>query len=106
MQGYALAPFLTEKDDVESGEGAIDPLGTEPLADRLASKLVPGVRERQQHPRFLTCYASEAQPRFSLKLPPRTCPTEKAFCSMLQRLCVAPSLRAVAMSKRFSAASC
>lgn len=52
-----LAPLLTEKDDAESSEGGIDPLGTEPLADALAVKLVPGVRERQQHPRFLTAMA-------------------------------------------------
>ncbi|HEV3330629.1 MAG TPA: hypothetical protein VG096_06600 [Bryobacteraceae bacterium] len=52
-----MAPLLTEKDDVESGEGGIDPLGTEPMADRLASKLIPGVRERQRHPRFLTALA-------------------------------------------------
>jgi hypothetical protein len=57
MQRYLLAPLLTEKDDAESSEGGIDPLGTEPLADALAVKLVPGVRERQQHPRFLTAMA-------------------------------------------------
>jgi hypothetical protein len=57
MRTFALAPLLTEKDDVESGEGGIDPLGTEPLADRLAGKLIPGVRERQRHPRFLTAMA-------------------------------------------------
>ena len=57
MQSSALAPLLTEKDEIESGEGGIDPLGTEPFADRLAIKLVPGVRERQRHPRFLTAMA-------------------------------------------------
>jgi len=57
MQRYLLAPLLTEKDDAESSEGGIDPLGTEPLADALAVKLVPGVRERQRHPRFLTAMA-------------------------------------------------
>ena len=55
---YLLAPLLTEKDDAESSEGGIDPLGTEPLADALAVKLVPGVRERQRHPRFLTAMAA------------------------------------------------
>jgi hypothetical protein len=58
MPSPLLAPLLTEKDDTESSEGGIDPLGTEPLADRLALKLVPGVRERQRHPRFLTAIAS------------------------------------------------
>jgi hypothetical protein len=57
MRSPVLVPLLTEKDDIESGEGGIDPLGTEPLADRLAGKLVPGVRERQRHPRFLTATA-------------------------------------------------
>lgn len=57
MQGFALAPLLTEKYPVESGEGGIDPLGTEPLADALAVRLAPGVRERQRHARFLTAMA-------------------------------------------------
>ena len=61
MQSSALAPLLTEKDEIESGEGGIDPLGTEPFADRLAIKLVPGVRERQRHPRFLTAGDSYGQ---------------------------------------------
>jgi len=46
MQPYALAPLLSEKDEAESSEGGIDPLGTEPLADALAVRLAPGVRER------------------------------------------------------------
>jgi hypothetical protein len=54
---YAFAPLLTEKDEKESSEGGIDPLGTEPLADALAMKLAPGVRERQRHPRFLSAMA-------------------------------------------------
>lgn len=52
-----LAPKLSEKDPTESSEGGIDPLGTDPIADALAMKLAPGVRERQQHPRFLTAMA-------------------------------------------------
>ena len=54
---YAFAPLLTERDEEESSEGGIDPLGTEPLADALAMMLAPGVRERQRHPRFLTAMA-------------------------------------------------
>jgi hypothetical protein len=54
---HAFAPFLTEKDEKESSEGGIDPLGTEPLADALAMRLALGVRERQRHPRFLTAMA-------------------------------------------------
>lgn len=57
MQQYALSPLLTEKDPVDSAEGGINPLGTEALADALAVRLVPGVRERQRHPRFLTAMA-------------------------------------------------
>lgn len=57
MQQYALAPLLTERDPVDSAEGGINPLGTEALADALAVRLVPGVRERQRRPRFLTAMA-------------------------------------------------
>jgi hypothetical protein len=53
----ASFPVLTERDSVESAEGGLDPLGTEALADSLAVRLVPGVRERQRHPRFLTAMA-------------------------------------------------
>lgn len=57
MERFALAPLLTEKDPAESSEGGINPLGTEALADALAVRLAPGVRERQRHPRFLTALA-------------------------------------------------
>lgn len=50
-------PYLSEYDPVESAEGSIDPLGLYPIADGLATLLAPGVRERQQHPRFLTAMA-------------------------------------------------
>ncbi|NSW58643.1 MAG: hypothetical protein HPY44_21735 [Armatimonadetes bacterium] len=50
-------PYLSEYDPVESAEGSIDPLGLYPIADSLATLLAPGVRERQQHPRFLTAMA-------------------------------------------------
>jgi len=49
-----LMPLLSESDPKESAEGSIDPLGMYAIADAMAVKLVPGVRERQQHPRFLT----------------------------------------------------
>jgi hypothetical protein len=52
-----LTPILSEKDPVESAEGGIDPLGTESIADALAVHLIPGVRERMQHPRLLTAIA-------------------------------------------------
>jgi hypothetical protein len=57
MRQYAPYPILTERDSVESAEGGLDPLGTEALADSLAVRLAPGVRERQRHPRFLTAMA-------------------------------------------------
>ena len=57
MQRFSLAPLLTERDPNDSAEGGINPLGTEALADALAVRLVPGVRERQRHPRFLTAMA-------------------------------------------------
>jgi hypothetical protein len=54
----ALAPLLTERDEAESAEGGIDPLGLYTIADTLGVRLVPGVRERQTHPRFLTAIAA------------------------------------------------
>lgn len=53
-----FTPMLSEADPAESAEGSIDPLGIYPIADALASRMVPGVRERQQHPRFLTVIAA------------------------------------------------
>ncbi len=50
-------PLLSEQDLGVSMEGTIDPLGTYAIGDALAVKLVPGVRERQEHPRFLTATA-------------------------------------------------
>ena len=52
-----LLPKLTEADPRISAEGSIDPLGMYAIADALAVRLIPGVRERQKHPRFLTTMA-------------------------------------------------
>ena len=52
-----LTPLLTEEDPAVSGEGTLDPLGLYAIADALAVRLVPGVWERQKHPRFLTATA-------------------------------------------------
>ncbi len=52
-----LLPSLSQADPRESLEGSIDPLGTYAIADRMAVRLVPGIRERQRHPRFLTTIA-------------------------------------------------
>jgi len=53
-----LTPLLSEEDPVASSEGSLDPLGLYQIADALAVRLVPGVRERQIHPRFLTAIAA------------------------------------------------
>ena len=52
-----LLPLLSESDPVASSEGSIDPLGFYAIADSLGVQLIPGVRERMQHPRFLTAIA-------------------------------------------------
>ena len=52
-----LMPMLTEADPKVSAEGWIDPLGMYAIADALAVRMIPGVRERQTHPRFLTSIA-------------------------------------------------
>lgn len=52
-----FAPLLTERDEAESAEGGIDPLGLYIIADALGVRLIPGIRERQTHPRFLTALA-------------------------------------------------
>lgn len=50
-------PMLTEADPKVSAEGSIDPLGMYAIADAFAVRMIPGVRERQTHPRFLTSIA-------------------------------------------------
>jgi len=47
-------PTLSLADPAESGEGTIDPLGLERIAEDMALRLVPGVRERMSHARYLT----------------------------------------------------
>ena len=47
-------PFLSVYDPPGSSEGSLDPLGLYLIADQLAMKLVPGVRERMLRVRFLT----------------------------------------------------
>lgn len=55
-----LMPLLSAKDPVVSAEGTLDPLGLYLIADALGVKLIPGVRERMSHPRFLTLAAVSA----------------------------------------------
>jgi len=47
-------PYLTSYDPPGSSEGTLDPLGLYMIADQLATRLVPAVRERMQRIRFLT----------------------------------------------------
>lgn len=50
-------PFFTSYDPPGSSEGTLDPLGLYQIADQLAVRLVPAVRERMQRIRFLTAIA-------------------------------------------------
>ena len=52
-----IIPFLTAYDPPGSSEGTLDPLGLYQIADQLATRLVPAVRERMQRVRFLTAMA-------------------------------------------------
>jgi len=49
-----VIPWLSEYDQPDIPEGALDPLGLYPISDALTvNKLCPGVRERQKHPGLL-----------------------------------------------------
>ncbi len=50
-------PTLSQYDPGESGEGSLDPLGLGSVADRIADRLVPGMRARMSQPRFVTLSA-------------------------------------------------
>jgi hypothetical protein len=52
-----MFPFLTTYDPPGTSEGTLDPLGLYQIADQLAVKLVPAIRERMQRIRFLTAMA-------------------------------------------------
>lgn len=62
-----LAPLLTLEQRVDTGEGILDPLGLYPIAESLAQRLAPGVRERQSQPRFVTAIAVSAAVTEALK---------------------------------------
>ena len=51
-------PFMTKYDPPGASEGTLDPLGLYLLADQLATKLVPAVRERTIRIRFLTAWGT------------------------------------------------
>lgn len=50
-------PYHSQYDPVYTSDGSLDPIGLFPIADRLAMRLTPGIRERMSHPRFLTAMA-------------------------------------------------
>jgi len=56
MAGLTL-PQLSAFDPPVAGEGSLDPMGLAALSDRLADRLVPGVRARMARVRFVTATA-------------------------------------------------
>ncbi|MBL7179540.1 MAG: hypothetical protein ISS65_04940 [Desulfobacterales bacterium] len=64
-------PYMTVYDPIGYGEGSLDPLGLYLVADQLAMKLVPGVRERMRRVRFLTPMAVGALVTEGLEANPR-----------------------------------
>lgn len=56
LAGLSL-PELSEYDPPVAGEGSLDPMGLAAISDRLADRLVPGVRARMQRIRFVTAMA-------------------------------------------------
>ncbi len=59
LAGLAL-PELSEYDPPVAGEGSLDPMGLAAISDRLADRLVPGLRSRMQRIRFVTAMAAGA----------------------------------------------
>lgn len=56
LTGLTL-PELSQYDPPVSGEGSLDPMGLAAISDRLADRLVPGLRSRMQRVRFVTAMA-------------------------------------------------
>ena len=56
IAGLAL-PELSAYDPGMEGEGSLDPMGLAAISDRLADRLVPGVRARMNRVRFATAVA-------------------------------------------------
>lgn len=50
-------PDLSEYDPPVEGEGSLDPMGLAAISDRLAERLVPGLRSRMKRIRFVTAMA-------------------------------------------------
>lgn len=51
-------PLLSVHDPDGATSTSLDPLGLTPIGEQLAVELIPGVRERQSHPRYLTAIAA------------------------------------------------
>lgn len=56
LAGLTL-PELSDYDPPSAGEGSIDPMGLAAISDRLADRLVPGLRARMLRVRFVTAIA-------------------------------------------------
>lgn len=56
LTGFTL-PELSAYDPPVAGEGSLDPMGLAAISDRLADRLVPGLRARMQRVRFVTASA-------------------------------------------------
>jgi len=54
---FKSLPFLSIHDPEGAGSTSLDPLGLTPIGEQLSVELIPGVRERQTHPRYLTAIA-------------------------------------------------
>lgn len=54
MSPFDQMPRLSAYDPGAIGEGGLDPMGSGAVADRLANRLVPGLRARMSQPRFAT----------------------------------------------------
>ena len=57
MAAFPALPLFSREDPEQSSEGGLDPLGLVVLAEALAGRLAPGVRERMSRARFLTALA-------------------------------------------------
>jgi len=50
-------PILTAYHTLENSQATLDSLGLYSIADRLAFRLTPNLKERIRHPRYLTAMA-------------------------------------------------
>src|SRR5262249_3140146 len=75
-RSMSAIPFLSAYDPLGSSEGTLDPLGLYQIADQLATRLVPAVRERMQRARFLTAMSLGALVTEGLEVDPGQPETE------------------------------